>query len=184
MDESGNQHPIKISSVESDRLMHGLRAGHDAILIGRKTAEIDNPRLNTRLFPGDSPTIILLDPDLKTEVGSKIFDAENIIWVNRLKELKTGKFHFFKPDESAWSNLKELAKAFYELGINSLLIEGGSFTLQKWIDSGVWDECFCIQTPVISGPGTPAPKLGKDTVWTDSFTAGPDVLKVIRKSFF
>ena len=55
--EEGEVHePVKFSSEESALRVHRLRALSDAILVGRRTAVLDNPSLTTRLWPGKSPS--------------------------------------------------------------------------------------------------------------------------------
>jgi diaminohydroxyphosphoribosylaminopyrimidine deaminase/5-amino-6-(5-phosphoribosylamino)uracil reductase len=43
---------VWLSGTESKTLSHQWRTEEQAILIGRKTAEIDNPQLTARLFVG------------------------------------------------------------------------------------------------------------------------------------
>ena len=55
-----------ITGEQSARAVHKLRNTVDAILVGRKTVEIDNPSLTTRLARGSAkdPIRIILDTDL------------------------------------------------------------------------------------------------------------------------
>ena len=52
--------PVRFSSTWTQTLVHRLRANHEAILIGRRTWELDQPSLTTRLWPGKNPTKIIL----------------------------------------------------------------------------------------------------------------------------
>lgn len=54
-----------ITSPESKRFVHKLRSECDAVLIGKNTAEVDDPLLTVRLFDGRSPRRILLDENLE-----------------------------------------------------------------------------------------------------------------------
>lgn len=57
----GNPIPVKFSSTLSSVWMHRERANVDAIMVGRKTAEIDRPSLDVRFWGGKNPKKILLD---------------------------------------------------------------------------------------------------------------------------
>ena len=47
--------PVKFSSPLSSVWVHRQRASHDAIMVGGNTERIDKPRLDTRLWGGNSP---------------------------------------------------------------------------------------------------------------------------------
>lgn len=108
-----------ISSAYTQMLCHKRRAEHQAILVGRKTYEIDNPSLDTRNWYGPSP---------KRFVAS----SQSI-------QLRDG----FTLIQS--TDVKEILTQLYTLGIQSVLIEGGSQLLQSFIDSGLWDDCYVEQ---------------------------------------
>ena len=59
-----------LSCPASLAVTHALRARHAAILVGAGTVASDNPRLNTRLCPGPSPTVCVLDPLLTSDPAS------------------------------------------------------------------------------------------------------------------
>lgn len=52
--------PVKFSTPWTQILVHKLRATHEAILVGRRTWELDQPSLTTRLWPGQSPQKVIL----------------------------------------------------------------------------------------------------------------------------
>jgi len=64
--------PTPISSPASFEFTHRLRALHQGILVGLPTVQSDNPSLSVRHCPGQSPTVIILDPTLSTPPGCKI----------------------------------------------------------------------------------------------------------------
>ncbi|NJK84368.1 MAG: bifunctional diaminohydroxyphosphoribosylaminopyrimidine deaminase/5-amino-6-(5-phosphoribosylamino)uracil reductase RibD [Saprospiraceae bacterium] len=51
-----------ISNLYTQRLVHKWRSEVNAILVGTNTAVLDNPQLNNRLYFGQSPIRLLLDP--------------------------------------------------------------------------------------------------------------------------
>src|SRR5690606_9876485 len=52
---AGEGQRLLISNEYSNRLVHRWRSEEAAILVGTRTAELDNPALTTRLWPGSSP---------------------------------------------------------------------------------------------------------------------------------
>ena len=52
-----------VTGPEDVRHTHRLRALFDAVLVGARTACIDNPRLTTRLVPGRQPARVIVDPN-------------------------------------------------------------------------------------------------------------------------
>ena len=63
------------------RLTHKWRSEAGAIIIGTNTAETDNPRLNTRLYCGPSPTRIVLDRRGRLSPDLNIFDGKHPTWI-------------------------------------------------------------------------------------------------------
>ncbi|MBP3822153.1 MAG: bifunctional diaminohydroxyphosphoribosylaminopyrimidine deaminase/5-amino-6-(5-phosphoribosylamino)uracil reductase RibD [Bacteroidaceae bacterium] len=54
---------VRFSTDWTQTLVHRLRASHEAILVGRRTWELDQPSLTTRLWPGKNPKRIVLTSD-------------------------------------------------------------------------------------------------------------------------
>ncbi len=52
--------PVHFSTPWTQMLVHRLRATHETILVGRRTWELDQPSLTTRLWPGKDPKRIIL----------------------------------------------------------------------------------------------------------------------------
>ncbi len=61
--------------------------------------------------------------------------------------------------------MEELMQKLYENQIQSVLVEGGSRTLQTFIDQNLWDETIIIKNEnLLLENGTKAPKFnGKPT---------------------
>ncbi len=51
---------VKFSTPWTQMLVHRLRATHEAILVGRRTWELDQPSLTTRLWPGKNAEKVIL----------------------------------------------------------------------------------------------------------------------------
>ena len=57
--------PLALSGPQAMALTHGLRAAHEAILVGIGTVLADNPRLNVRLVTGPDPQPVVVDSRLR-----------------------------------------------------------------------------------------------------------------------
>ena len=115
-------------------LVHKLRSECDAILVGRTTAERENPRLDVRLWSGESPLRLVLDRNNPCFEGT---DTSSPI-------------------------LPQLMSHLYERQVQSLLVEGGAATHQSFIDAGLWDEIRIEVSPVLVGNGTRAARIPED----------------------
>ena len=89
--------PFWMTSSESKKLAHKWRAEEDAILIGRITAEKDNPSLTVREVEGSNPIRIVIDKDLKLSADFNLFnnDAKTIIF-NQLKSEENNSNNYIK----------------------------------------------------------------------------------------
>jgi len=173
---SNNNQRILISNNYSNRLVHKWRSEEAAILVGTNTVLKDNPSLTARLWEGNNPVRILIDKELKIPPSSKIFNeqAETLIF-NLSKSSATKNIRFIKLDNENF--LKELLDWLYKNNIQSVLVEGGTKTLQSFIDIGLWDEARMItnETMVVEG-GIDAPQMKDfslvhlEKYFTDSIT--------------
>lgn len=153
--------PTKISNELASQFVHQMRSEEHAILVGTNTALTDNPSLTTRLVEGRNPVRILIDLDLKVPATFNIFNEEApTLIINTQKEAEEGHLTYIKVTREHF--LQDLLDQLYQHQIQSVLIEGGRFTLQQFIDAELWDEAIVIKNEsLLLGSGTPAPKLLK-----------------------
>ena len=78
--------PVKLSSPITSMYVHKLRAEHQAILVGRKTALLDNPSLTVRDWYGKNPLRMVIDRDLSLPPSLRLFDGSTPTWVFTSKE--------------------------------------------------------------------------------------------------
>ena len=161
--------PLWISTKESKTLVHQWRSEEQAILVGRKTAELDNPKLTTREVKGKNPIRIVLDRKHSLEKELDIFnnDAPTLV----VNETISSEDHL-KVD---FNNLAQsLVKELHKRDIHSIIIEGGAQTLNTFINSNLWDEARVftskktltkgIQSPIIQGVITKTESVSDDTL--------------------
>lgn len=152
-DEKGS---FRISGDEARRISHRWRTEESAILIGSRTALVDNPELTSRFWPGKSPICVLIDPSLKVPKDAKLFHQDRLTLVyNRLIEKATTNAQFVKIE--GVDLLQEILKDLFERKIQSVLVEGGAQTLQSFINQNCWDEISVFQSNQTLGDGLKAP---------------------------
>ncbi len=152
-----------ITSEASRLAVHKMRSAYDAVLIGRSTAFLDNPALDTRLSGGRPPLRIVIDSDLTLPGTLRIFSRNNAsgsIVIHRkgarLKRNMPGvKFLELNSRNKAIS-VKEILSKLAELGISSVMVEGGSRVFSDFLKSGMFDEVNIFVAPKIIGRGLSA----------------------------
>ena len=156
---SDNDERILISNDYSNRLVHKWRSEEAAILVGTNTALKDDPSLTTRLWKGKNPLRIVIDKELKLTSTLKIFNQEaQTIVFNSSENYIQENIRYIKLENGNF--LQELLCSLYELNIQSVLVEGGTKTLQSFIDPGSWDEARVITNEkMIIENGIAAPEM-------------------------
>lgn len=157
---SENNERLLISNEYTNRLAHQWRSEEAAILVGTNTALLDNPELTTRLWPGPSPTRLVIDMNLRLPGSLKVVSGEvKTVVFNSVKQEESRNLIYYKLDKDK-DFVAQLMRALYQLKIQSVLVEGGVKLLQSFIDTGTWDEVRVISNmQLTSGNGLAAPLL-------------------------
>jgi len=112
---------------------HKLRNEEQAILIGYNTLQNDNPQLTNRLYGTNQP--------------------KRFVWCDhREPKIKKESFHFLHGE------ITEILEELHSQHIQSVIVEGGKKTLQKFLDAEIWDEVFILVGNVEWESGVLAPK--------------------------
>ncbi len=160
-----------ITGEEARRYVHRLRDQVDAILVGVGTILRDDPLLTTRLpnRKGKDPIRVIVDSQARIPWNARVLKvgshSPTIIAVSegvsgdRLEGLKRmgAKILFVPPGERGVSLSKLIAK-LGEMGIMSLLIEGGGEVNASAIEEALVDKLILFYSPLIIG-GKEAPSL-------------------------
>ncbi|MET0634751.1 MAG: bifunctional diaminohydroxyphosphoribosylaminopyrimidine deaminase/5-amino-6-(5-phosphoribosylamino)uracil reductase RibD [Chitinophagaceae bacterium] len=151
---------LLISNDHSNRQVHRWRSEEAAIMVGRKTVELDDPSLTNRLWKGGSPMRIILDPSLSLQPSSKVFDGQvPTIVFNHVKEEDLHNLNY-KQVAAGANLLQKVLFLLHRSGINSVLVEGGARLLNTFISEDLWDEARIITNQSMRiGAGLPAPAL-------------------------
>ena len=155
--------------------MHKWRAEEDSILVGKNTARYDNPTLNVRLWQGKPPFRIVLDHELELDSYLNVFDGSipTICYNTKKSEVKDN-LEFIQLPKSDF--IHALLSDLHKREIRSVLVEGGSATLNTFIELGFWDEARVFTAPDCFGAGVKAPQLinavfdGKEDIMGDRLT--------------
>lgn len=198
-------HSKWITGVTARSFAHGLRADHDAIMIGINTAIADRPSLTCRL-PGlesQSPVRIVADTSLRLPIDSPIIKTALDIptWIitasgvnnNRCAELKSLGVTIIKIgiSKDGRLDLNELANELGKRGLTRVLIESGGELAAAFANLDLIDQLAWFRSAkLIGGDGlsafgafgindiTNAPSFLRDSITS----AGEDVLEVYRRN--
>lgn len=145
-----------ITNSSSRQLVHKWRAEEDAIMVGKNTAKYDDPALNVRDWVGKNPLRLVIDSKLELPNSLKLFDeAVPTICYNTLKSELRGTFEYVKLKPGF--QIRDILEDLYQRKIQSLLIEGGSYLLNKFLSSELWDEARVFTSSNKFGSGIAAP---------------------------
>jgi len=162
-----------ISSEKSRKRAHKLRLENDAILVGGRTLNLDNPKLTPRFGYeefGKVPYRLVVGNPEKMDSSAELFNDE---FKERTIILSTNKDAAFSSSikrieigsiidwQNVWTKL-------HELEIRSVLVEGGPQVLSSIIEQNSFDAVEVFIAPKILGDGIAisgrAQELMKNTI--------------------
>ncbi len=136
---------------------HGLRANHDAILVGIGTALADDPMLTCRLEGKGSPIRIVLDHNSRLDPSSKLVKTAGQVptWLIHQDPLSDGLSGTFIRSISMddMSDVAAILGCLRDTGITRLLVEGGPTVWCSFLDSGLVDHLYWYKAPIEIGVG-------------------------------
>jgi len=154
---SGKQ--LRISCDEDICRMYHLRNENDAVLVGINTILSDDPKLTVKtnyVKKIKNPCRIVIDTYCKTPEDALVVnkDAKTIIFTGKKCNKKFGhnvEITQIDTEKNGFIDLKKMLTKLYELGINSLMVEGGSTVIWNFLKHGFVDEMFVYIGPIIIG---------------------------------
>ncbi|TXE11968.1 bifunctional diaminohydroxyphosphoribosylaminopyrimidine deaminase/5-amino-6-(5-phosphoribosylamino)uracil reductase RibD [Seonamhaeicola algicola] len=175
------QEPVWITNTYSKQLVHKWRMQEQAILVGTNTVLQDNPTLTTRNYKGQNPTRVVIDKHLKLSKNLNIFnnEAETIIVCEKHNNINTNtpNCHFETINWNTKTNIaQQICNVLFKHNINSVIIEGGSQTLQTFINENLWDEARIFTGNTNFNKGTKAPVLSGHLTYETTIQS--DILKI------
>jgi len=175
--------PVWITSEISRQLVHKWRAEEQAILVGTNTVLQDNPNLTVRHWTGQNPIRVVLDRELKLPKDLNIFndEAETLVISEKLEvgslkqEVENLKTEYCTLN-TEYLIAQQICTILYNKNINSIIIEGGSKTLQTFIDENLWDEARIFTGNIQFKKGVNAPRFSGQLISEEKIL--DDVLKI------
>lgn len=164
---TGNGLQTHISTPVTQAVMHRLRAGYDAIMVGANTVRTDNPSLTTRLWHGRSPMRVVMSRNGCSDLADrKVFTDGNPTLLYSSTGKTLGNCGDNVEEVQLPDSLADVARDLYRRGITSLMVEGGPTLLQSFFDAGLWDEVRIEHgdKPLGSGIAAPRAPRGKMSV--------------------
>jgi diaminohydroxyphosphoribosylaminopyrimidine deaminase/5-amino-6-(5-phosphoribosylamino)uracil reductase len=155
-----------ITGAAAREAVHGLRAQHDAVLVGVETALADDPELTVRL-PGHSgprPARVVLDSRQRLSPLSRL--------VQTARDIPTYVVATTQPDPALVAagvkvitirglgedrpELKAVVEALAREGLSRLFVEGGGQVAASFVRCGLVDALEWFRAPIlIGGEGRP-----------------------------
>jgi len=178
-----------ITSEEGRLAGHRGRDVHDAILAGRRTVEIDDPQLTTRIPDGRDALPVVLDSHLQLGADRRVFHGSRRAVVYACSGERDLPADIVKvPPGPGGVDLRAVLSNLVERGVHSLLVEGGGLVIRSFLDAGLVDriELFVAPKVLAGGPGwvggegfhlADAPTFAV----TDVAKVGPDVLLSLER---
>ena len=137
---------IWITGTSSKENVHKLRSEVDAVMIGKNTALIDNPELTVRSVIGNNPKRIVIDTNRTLPYNLNLLKdnkAETIVICSNQKfqDNETSHCKYITVDElNGKLDPRYILMRLGELGITSLILEGGSELINSFLSLDLIDE--------------------------------------------
>ena len=155
--------------------VHRLRAGFDAILVGTRTALVDDPLLTVRgeVTPRSPPRRVVLDAGGRIPAGARILregDGDVLFYTTpassgqwrRSIERAGGKVTEVESSPGEGVSLPAVLGSLRASGVGRLLCEGGGKIAGSLFREGLVDRAYLAFAPCLLGPaGVPAFRWGE-----------------------
>ena len=153
---------LALSGAQSLTLTHQLRASHDAILVGIGTVLSDNPQLTVRRVRGNNPRPIVVDSRLRLPLDCKLLNnnSRGPLIVTRQKpnpkrrkalEGAGAEVMSLPANARGQVNLAAMLNRLAEIGIKSLMVEGGARIITNFLLERLADYIVLTVAPVLVG---------------------------------
>ena len=149
--------PVRFSDSFSQIAVHKMRAEESAVLVGTNTALLDNPSLTCRLWNGKNPLRIVIDKKLIIPKNFNLSDKSTPTLVYTNKENKNEKNICYQKLNFDENILPQIMSDLYNRGIQSLIVEGGSYLLNSFIQNDLWDKARMERAFILLKKGIPSP---------------------------
>lgn len=149
-----------ITSEKSREVLWKVRSLFEAILVGIKTIQKDDPELTSH-GRGRNPMRIIIDPGFKIHPGAKILNtgpARTLIVTSKIdyekfKTITNKEVEILEvpTTKNGRLDLQYALKLIALKGIQTLLVEGGGITHGHFVEQKLFDEILWFMAPKILG---------------------------------
>ncbi len=150
----------EISGKEDLIRVHKLRKEMDAIVVGINTLLADDPRLTVHKIeakPEDNPVRIVVDSQARTPLNFRILNEDAPTIIATTENVDPEKISALEKKATVLKcgkdrvDLKLLMKELSEIGIKTLMLEGGSTLNYSMLINGLVNEVRVCVAPIIAG---------------------------------
>lgn len=155
-----------VTSEEARRDVHQLRSENMGILVGINTVLKDNPSLTSRIPNGRNPIRIVMDSHLKIPLDYQLItDNQAETWIftsqdydkKKRQKLEESGVSIFVTNHPTSVNAMEVVHQLGELGVSSVLLEGGGNINASFLKNEIIDKVILYVAPkLIGGKGAPS----------------------------
>ena len=151
--------PVILSTPLTSMLVHKKRAESDAIMVGTRTALLDNPALTVRNWYGHNPVRIVMDRNHSLPQTSHLSDnsVSTLVFTEHPRSGKENLEYITLNYQT--DILPQILSALYQRNLQSLMVEGGRILLESFIRSGIWDEVIIEKSDKLLYSGVKAPEI-------------------------
>ncbi|MBU1220230.1 bifunctional diaminohydroxyphosphoribosylaminopyrimidine deaminase/5-amino-6-(5-phosphoribosylamino)uracil reductase RibD [Myxococcota bacterium] len=147
-----------LTSQETLNVVHNWRNEFDAIMVGGRTLIKDNPKLDTRYINnGRDPLKIIYDPHMRNlNPMMEIFKKGSILILTEEPNISNSKEKYGFVDAQvdflsiSDKSMHQIFREIGQLGISSILLEGGQFLASLVVESQLVDKICFFYAPILS----------------------------------
>lgn len=154
--------PFALSCEQSFDMTHLLRSRHDALLVGINTVLTDDPRLTVRRCAGDNPRPVVLDSRLRFPGDARLMghpDREPLLLTTELADVEEierleamgAVVRVLPRDEFGQVDLVAALRCLADMGVDSLMVEGGASVIGSFLRKRLVDYCVITLVPRLIG---------------------------------
>ena len=147
-----------ISNDLSRQFVHRWRSEENAILVGFQTAFYDNPQLNVRTWNGSNPVRLYVDYNNELADSHYLKDG-TIPTICFTEQTLDDRANLSYVQIDRGQLVEKILDELYNRNIQSVIIEGGSKIISKFIECKAWDEARVFKSNARFGKGIIGPKL-------------------------
>ena len=147
-----------ISQSLSKQWAHKLRACSMGIVIGAETLRYDKPSLNTRIWAGKDPEILIIGGKLTDIPSSWLNKQVSITQFTKTPEKRSSSIQQIAIEDSS-KTLNSLLNHCKEHQIQTLLVEGGSQIINQFLERDLWNEAIIFKSNSNLKEGVKAPSI-------------------------